>query len=132
MKQCGSCKQLKDFSSFHKKEDSYQSRCKECVRKYHRRHYLANKNRYKNQAYERKIKLREIIAIKKAVPCKDCGIKYPPYVMDFDHIKGSKIRAVGRFTNHGSKKALLAEIEKCEVVCSNCHRIRTHNRNNGG
>lgn len=63
-------------------------------------------------------------------PCADCGKSYPPYVMDFDHINGTKKDAVSRISGkgHGTRQALLAEVAKCEVVCSNCHRIRSHNR----
>lgn len=63
-------------------------------------------------------------------PCTDCGGSFPPYVMDFDHLPGTKkTLAVSYLANHGSGKAkLLAEIAKCELVCANCHRIRTHTR----
>lgn len=48
--------------------------------------------------------------------------------MDFDHPPGTKEIAIGpNVYNPGVSFAKLkAEIEKCEVVCSNCHRIRTH------
>ena len=70
---------------------------------------------------------KRIIEAAKAGPCADCGIAYPPHVMDFDHVRGVKLRAVGLLRS-GSVERLLAEIAKCEVVCSNCHRERTHQR----
>jgi hypothetical protein len=51
--------------------------------------------------------------------------------MDFDHISGEKIGIISAMVNephHYSWDALLAEIAKCEIVCANCHRVRTHNR----
>ena len=67
----------------------------------------------------------------KEVPCADCGIQYPPYVMDFDHLpEYEKEIQIGKHV-HYSVERLLAEIEKCDVVCSNCHRIRTYNRMKG-
>lgn len=55
----------------------------------------------------------------------DCGKRYPSYVMDFDH-RESKIRDVSRMVSLGLGEAtVLAEIAKCDVVCSNCHRERT-------
>jgi L-lysine 2,3-aminomutase len=48
--------------------------------------------------------------------------------MDFDHrdarLKEFSLHSVHRKT----KRAILREIEKCDVVCANCHRERTHRR----
>lgn len=57
-------------------------------------------------------------------PCVDCGQSFPPCVMDFDHVRGAKSRCVGNLFNV-SEARLMAEIDKCDLVCSNCHRIRT-------
>ena len=64
----------------------------------------------------------------------DCGVKYPPYVMDFDHRPGEKksyhigVMVNRRFT----KKRIQEEIDKCDVVCANCHRVRTATRGQWG
>jgi hypothetical protein len=80
-------------------------------------------------ALEAQAKRKAIVNELKARPCMDCGIQYPPYVMEFDHLDYStKIDAVSRLLMHSLPK-VLAEIEKCEIVCSNCHRVRTHSRN---
>jgi hypothetical protein len=64
----------------------------------------------------------------KSKPCMDCGGTFPPYVMDFDHRDPSqKSRGVSQLTGSGWTAGLLAEIAKCDLVCANCHRIRTHN-----
>ena len=65
----------------------------------------------------------------KAAPCTDCGVCYPPYVMDFDHLR-DKRRLISRLRGV-STKLLLSEVAKCELVCSNCHRIRTFKRGVG-
>ena len=70
---------------------------------------------------------RKIIDAAKAKPCKDCGQKYPYYVMDFDHVRGKKIDCVGHMLSQ-SLARIVKEISKCDVVCSNCHRKRTHRR----
>ena len=57
--------------------------------------------------------------------CIDCGYKGHHSALDFDHITGRKDINVC-FTKSISQAK--KEIEKCEVVCSNCHRIRTYNR----
>ena len=59
-------------------------------------------------------------------PCADCGKRYPWYVMDLDHVRGSKDKKVSILINRAvSLEKLQAEIDKCDVVCANCHRERT-------
>ena len=66
--------------------------------------------------------------LKEASPCMDCKNRYPYYVMDFDHVRGTKHANVMELIPTLSKKKIDLEIAKCEIVCSNCHRIRTHMR----
>lgn len=61
----------------------------------------------------------------KSMPCTDCGVKYPPYVMHFDHRDPStKLFNIGHIVTR-SMTLILAEIEKCDLVCANCHAERT-------
>lgn len=73
-------------------------------------------------------KARFLYALKDE-PCVDCGIKYPHYVMQFDHVpeRGEKIMDVSAMKYY-SLDRILAEIEKCDLVCANCHCERTHRR----
>ena len=66
--------------------------------------------------------------LKSNSPCIDCKVSYPYYVMDFDHVRGVKHKNVSELISTLSKKKIDLEIAKCEIVCSNCHRIRTHMR----
>jgi len=69
----------------------------------------------------------------KSRPCTDCGIQYPPCAMDFDHVRGKKIADLARLRlARGGWSKLVAEIEKCEVVCAICHRLRTKLRREAG
>ncbi|MBV9172862.1 MAG: hypothetical protein JOZ81_22600 [Chloroflexi bacterium] len=75
---------------------------------------------------------KDYVDFLKRVPCADCGVKYPPYVMDFDHVRGEKQINLSRLRNSRLGWAkLIAEVEKCEVVCANCHRMRTRLRKEG-
>lgn len=66
----------------------------------------------------------------KNVPCADCGVAYPYFVMDFDH-RGDKVLEINRLVKRGpSLVSLQSEIDKCDVVCSNCHRARTFLKRN--
>lgn len=72
---------------------------------------------------------REIVNELKNVPCGDCGKRFPPYVMDFDHVRGEKSGGKGGVAigPNWTKERILAEAAKCDVICANCHRIRTFN-----
>lgn len=92
-----------------------------------KRWYEANKATVAAKKNRKRERLKQMIREAKAVPCADCGETYPHYVMDFDHL-GEKDVIVSRLVAHGSVRKLEEEIAKCEVVCSNCHRERTHQR----
>lgn len=66
----------------------------------------------------------------KTSPCLDCKTVYPPYVMDFDHLPQFKksFEISEALAKKYSKARILEEIKKCELVCSNCHRIRGYTR----
>lgn len=50
--------------------------------------------------------------------------------MEFDHVKGVKRMNVGNLVTGGySEKSIIEEIEKCDLVCANCHRMRTFDDN---
>jgi hypothetical protein len=71
---------------------------------------------------------RAIIREAKDRPCVDCGQSYPWYVMDFDHVRGQKLANISAAAFSWSVPKLLEEMAKCDVVCSNCHRVRTFER----
>jgi hypothetical protein len=65
----------------------------------------------------------------KNVPCIDCKVSYPWMVMDFDHRPGeTKVAEVSKLATSASVQKIRDEIAKCDVVCSNCHRLRTFQR----
>jgi len=97
-----------------------------------RRHYAANAEAVKEKAYAWKISYRErnrqyIRDLKATTPCADCGVIYPYYVMQFDHVLGDKRANVADLAHASvSLEVLQAEVDKCELVCANCHAERTH------
>ena len=76
----------------------------------------------------RQRKNREIIEQAKRRPCHDCGGEFSIWQMDFDHVNGHKVGGVGRLALSQTTEILIAEIEKCEVVCAICHRLRTFSK----
>jgi hypothetical protein len=95
-----------------------------------RKFYEKNKEAYIEKAFAKKVELREYVRQKKDNPCYDCKKKYPYYVMQFDHVRGEKFKELSKLISHGSKKRIDEEIAKCELVCANCHAVRTWERNN--
>jgi hypothetical protein len=71
------------------------------------------------------------VAAKAGQPCTDCGGVFHQAAMEFDHVpeRGPKLFNLGR--SDRSVKAVEIEMAKCDIVCANCHRIRTWNRNHG-
>lgn len=81
----------------------------------------------------RTIQKRKLWDIKEKSGCVDCGEKYPHYMLDFDHVPGfEKIGNVADIVSNYSWEKGMKELEKCQVVCANCHRIRTYIRNQNG
>ena len=74
-------------------------------------------------------KLAVLSAWKTAAGCADCGYSAHPEALDFDHVADNKVMGVSRMvSSHMRLEDILAEAEKCEVVCANCHRVRTAER----
>lgn len=135
MKTCSKCKELKDESEFgFKTKGKRQSYCRPCNNERNRQYYANNKDRQKQVVYKRNLKYKKelrawLVELKESKPCMDCGVRYPWYVMDFDHIGDNKFKDVSRMAVEGySKLKIQEEIDKCDLVCSNCHRIRTFTR----
>ena len=114
----------------------YYEKCRDCYKDWRREYYHLNRKRQANLALLRKQKYKEerrkfIEEIKKDKPCMDCGRIYPPWVMDFDHRDGeTKISSISYMVlgNTSNFKKIKLEIAKCDLVCANCHRQRTHDR----
>lgn len=138
-KACPQCKKNKDFEEFHRsstRKDGVSSWCKKCeAKKARERRTPELKKRYRQNDEENRLKrkaaLRKIADDAKG-PCADCGIRYHPCAMDFHHIdSNTKHREVSKMIGLGaSQENLRAEIAKCIVLCSNCHRVR-HFKENG-
>ena len=134
VKKCSKCNLEKSLDSFNKKSDRrLQPYCRDCDNAHAREYYKKNRDRVKGQINSaRKIRIanlsKEIRELKESTPCTDCGISYPYYVMDFDHVRGNKTGNISHMINSAVTKKVREEIEKCEIVCSNCHRQRTFDR----
>jgi hypothetical protein len=128
---CGELKPVDEFSWRRRRNGQRDSFCRPCRSEYHREHYRANRQRYIDQARAHKQQLalertRYLIEYFKSHPCVDCG-EDDPVVLEFDHL-GEKSFDIGQALPYRNWESLLAEMEKCEVVCASCHRRRTARR----
>jgi hypothetical protein len=80
------------------------------------------KNLKKGQKKQAQRVRRTVSAYKQKVGCVDCGYNKHACALDFDHVTGEKKFAISRMR---SLAKVQAEMQKCEVVCANCHRVRT-------
>lgn len=91
-----------------------------------RRYYEENKDKYAQGVRDRRRLTRKyVIEIKTKAVCADCKIDYPHYILQFDHVTGTKLGDVNRIAHDGLMEKLIEEIAKCEIVCGNCHAHRT-------
>jgi len=131
-KHCTRCKLVLPSSSFTARKDrpgQYQTMCIPCNRAYQKEHYRKNRADYISKAasYKETIKDR-IREIKSSTPCVDCGNRYHFSQMDFDHLdEDDKSFALSRSMDH-SWRAIEQEMAKCDLLCANCHRLRTFKR----
>ena len=131
-KQCSHCHEVLPVAKFHRRgEQGWQSICKTCRRRYGTRRYRAKKSLIEGQKKLRRDELRAwYVAQKNGKPCTDCGGYFDPVAMQWDHLPGSSKRGhVSELLRHGSRQALEVELAKCQLVCANCHAVRTFLRN---
>lgn len=126
-KTCCRCKKVKSIIEFNKDKgtkDGLCPLCKECRKKSRKKYYQANKSIIIKKQQDKRRKGQEWVRQFKD-KCKNCGETHPA-CLDFHHIgnKEAGIASMIHTTNitDALKKKIIAEIKKCEVLCSNCHR----------
>lgn len=152
MNTCTKCKLEKPDTDFQleknrKGERVPRAQCRECRKSYLRGYYVDNAEYFseyrsthvsQNTASATRANRRKrhehyaaIQELKSGKPCLDCGCVLPWYVLDFDHRDPStKIDEVSKLIKTSSWTRVLEEIEKCDLICACCHRLRTYKGNN--
>ena len=105
-----------------KKNPAWVERRRESSREWAQRN--RERGSFNSAKYQRR-KRAFLDAFKLMVGCVDCGFDLHPAALDFDHVHEKKTTVAGGRLYSMGWRNLLAEIEKCEVRCANCHRVRT-------
>jgi hypothetical protein len=100
---------------------------RETQRRCSRNHYRRNKEQYLKRNRARADYVRgEIVKLKEASPCADCGGFFHYSAMDYHHRdRTKKAFEIAHAAVMRTMNVILAEIAKCDLLCANCHRIRT-------
>jgi hypothetical protein len=129
-RRCGKCRMVLPITAFNRHGAGHQWWCRECFRTYFRERGDLHRSQSGAALRRRKEAARGYVRSQLMnQPCLDCG-QSDPVVLEFDHMR-EKLKDISAMAAGGaSLMALQSEIEKCEVVCVNCHRHRTARRGN--
>jgi hypothetical protein len=131
---CIKCEKDLPENEFHFKDKTKGVRkktCKECTKKYRKTYYLENRESAINYSLqtnkERAIRNQQFVwDYLKEHPCVECG-ESNPIVLQFDHIdENDKTKEISKLvTEKYGIDTIKKEIDKCQVLCANCHLKRT-------
>lgn len=134
MKKCSACHLVQEDGCYNKKGLGLQPDCKTCSRQKSKAYYANNVISHKKTVLE--IKKRNCIRDQEYVfewlkqhPCVVCGEK-DLMVLEFDHLFDKKLNVTTMCQRGHSLATLQEEINKCQVLCSNCHKRKTYKENN--
>jgi Zn finger protein HypA/HybF involved in hydrogenase expression len=128
-RRCSKCKQELPLEAFNNYRGGKQYWCRECFRSYFRARGEVHRRQARRSNSSRRRVLRETVLAHLADHrCVDCG-EGDARVLEFDHVEPRSAGYVAHLVQRGVRPEILeAEIERCEVVCANCHRRRTATR----
>ena len=130
MKKCSKChitKPYQEFGKVSKNKDGYNGKCKLCKREYNNKfHENRSSNKKLLKYYRQKDRLDEIRKFLSDYlndkVCNHCG-DGRKVVLEFHHLRDKNFNLAD--ATKKSIGTIIREIEKCEILCANCHRIVT-------
>lgn len=98
--------------------------CRSCSRDNVKRGYAANRKRRQEMANSNNRKKKRELVESFGGKCHDCGNSYNDCVYDFHHLDSSKKDVNPSHAMKWGKERMMKELEKCIMLCANCHRMR--------
>jgi len=125
-KKCKDDKTLDQFSKNRRRKDGLQDWCKPCIKVRDAENYAGNKSKFAAWSKNRRVRVRtQVFEYLLTHPCVECG-EDDIIVLEFDHRTQTTKRFDVMSATHGHAwKTVKAEIDKCDVLCANCHKRRT-------
>lgn len=125
---CSKCKKLQLLTEYNPKKSGkrkFSSHCKTCIKEYQKKRHQETKDIKKKKRRQ----IFDFIAnFKTTNPCKDCGKFLHHCAMDFDHLGEKNFLISLAPRSNIPMHRILNEMSLCDLVCSNCHRLRTYQR----
>jgi len=138
-KKCNFCEKTYNISEFNwkiKRLNKKANKCKQCTNEYSRKHYAEHGHKYResnkvNTERYKKAGRKLVYEFKLSNPCTSCS-ESNPVVLEFHHLDPkTKRNDVSNMATHGySIESIEKEIEKCIILCANCHRKKTAKQQN--
>jgi len=129
-KTCGRCERRRPIEFFSRHPTAgRQHWCRECFKAYFRKRGARHRAQVKAGQRRRIERARDYVLLRlERSRCQDCGETHV-VVLDLDHVRGEKSAEIARLAGEGAAPGRIEdEMEKCDVVCANCHRRRTEGR----
>jgi aerobic-type carbon monoxide dehydrogenase small subunit (CoxS/CutS family) len=130
VKKCSRCETVKAYDEFGKyksgrKAETYQAYCRACVREYVRSYRLAHPE-YVERTIEtsrnwREENFRWVERYKLERGCERCGYNTCSRALEAHHVSDKNMN-LAVMTRRHSRAKIEAELKKCKILCSNCHR----------
>jgi 5-methylcytosine-specific restriction endonuclease McrA len=113
IKKCPRCKIVLPLKEFYTKKNRYACWCKKCSQE---------------EATDRQKKFKQECINYKGGECQQCGYKKCVGAMEFHHTDPTqKDVAISRLRSYTFTERAKLELDKCELLCSNCHREKHYN-----
>jgi hypothetical protein len=132
---CARCLQWKTLGEFHRSRTGQFSYCRDCRNEYDRAYYAERGKapRLARRRFAADVARAWMASLKEGIPCTDCGGVFPVYVMHWDHLpQFDKVGDISQLVTSRTRSVVIEELKKCELVCANCHVMRTVARMTGG
>ena len=138
MRTCTKCGETKPETDYYFKDKSsgrLHSQCKLCYKlhraTYYSQHYSKYSESYRKRAkaYRNKVRMEYRTNMEAFMKDKSCSVcsESDSVVLELDHVDPSqKLFSISQAVRLGKKWSdVIIEIEKCQVLCANCHRRKT-------